>query len=56
MTHALNAQNEGLALAPDNMDLLVDRAISYATKQDFRSAVADLDKAHELDAGSARTS
>jgi tetratricopeptide (TPR) repeat protein len=50
VTHALNAQNEGLALAPDNTDLLVDRAISYAAKQDFRSAVADLDKAHELDA------
>ena len=50
VTHALNAQNEGLALAPDNTDLLVDRAISYAAKQDYRSAVADLDKAHELDA------
>lgn len=48
VTHAVNAQNEGLALAPDNVDLLVDRAISYAAKQDYRSAVADLDRAHEL--------
>lgn len=47
-TNALNAQNEGLALAPDNVDLLVDRAFSYRDKNDFRSAVADLDKANEL--------
>lgn len=45
---ALNAQNEALALAPDNADLLVDRAFSYRDQEDFRSAVADLDKAHEL--------
>jgi tetratricopeptide (TPR) repeat protein len=48
VTSALNAQNEALALAPDNVDLLVDRAISYAAKQNYRSAIADLDKAHEL--------
>ena len=45
---ALNARNEALALAPDNVDLLVDRAFSYRDQEDFRSAVADLDKAHEL--------
>ena len=45
---ALNAQNEALALAPDNADLLVDRAFSYRDQEDFRSAVADLDRAHEL--------
>jgi len=47
-THALNARNEALALAPDNVDLLVDRAFSYRDKNDFRSAVTDLDRAHEL--------
>ena len=43
-TRALNAQNEALALAPDNVDLLVDRAFSYRDQEDFRSAVADLDR------------
>lgn len=47
-THALNARNEALVLAPDNVDLLVDRAFSYRDKNDFRSAIADLDRAHEL--------
>jgi tetratricopeptide (TPR) repeat protein len=47
-TRALNAQNAGLALAPDNVDLLVDRAFSHMGKGDYRAAVADLDKAHGL--------
>lgn len=47
-TRALNAQNEALALAPDNVELLVDRAFSYRDQDDFRSALADLDRAHEL--------
>jgi tetratricopeptide (TPR) repeat protein len=49
ITRALNAQNEALALAPDNPDLLVDRAFTYRARDDFRSAIADLDKAHDLD-------
>jgi tetratricopeptide (TPR) repeat protein len=49
IARALNAQNQALALSPDNADLLVDRAFSYRAAEDFRGAVADLDKAHELD-------
>ncbi len=48
MQHALDARNEALVLAPDNVDLLVDRAFSYRDKNDFRSAIGDLDRAHEL--------
>jgi len=48
ITRALNARNEAVALAPDNVDILVDRAFSYRDKNDFRSAVTDLDRAHEL--------
>lgn len=47
-TRALNARNEALALAPDNVELLIDRAFSYRDQEDFRSAVADLDRAHDL--------
>ena len=42
---ALAAASAGLKLMPEDVDLLVDRAIDYATLGDFKSAVADLDKA-----------
>ena len=47
-SRALDAQNEALVLAPDNVELLVDRAFSYRDQEDFRSAITDLDRAHEL--------
>lgn len=45
---ALNATAAGLKLAPDNVDLLIDRARAYATLGDFNAAVADLDRAQAL--------
>ncbi len=38
----------GLKLTPEDVDLLLDRAIAYATLGDFKSAVTDLDKAQTL--------
>jgi tetratricopeptide (TPR) repeat protein len=45
---ALNDAAAGLKLAPEDVDLLVDRAIAYATLGDFKSAITDLDKAQTL--------
>ncbi|MGE0120536.1 MAG: tetratricopeptide repeat protein [Dongiaceae bacterium] len=45
---ALDAAAAGLKLTPDDVDLLLDRAIAYATLGDFRAAVADLDRAQTL--------
>jgi regulator of sirC expression with transglutaminase-like and TPR domain len=45
---ALDDAAAGLKLAPEDVDLLVDRAVAYATLGDFRSAIADLDKANTL--------
>jgi tetratricopeptide (TPR) repeat protein len=45
---ALDAAAAGLKLAPEDVDLLVDRAIAYATLGDFTAAVTDLDKANSL--------
>ncbi len=45
---ALNDAAAGLKLAPEDVDLLLDRAIAYATLGDFKSAIADLDKAQTL--------
>jgi regulator of sirC expression with transglutaminase-like and TPR domain len=45
---ALDAAGAGLKLAPDDADLLLDRAIAFATLGDFTAAVADLDRAHTL--------
>jgi tetratricopeptide (TPR) repeat protein len=45
---ALDDAAAGLKLAPEDVDLLLDRAIAYATLGDFTSAVADLDKAQTL--------
>jgi regulator of sirC expression with transglutaminase-like and TPR domain len=45
---ALDAAAAGLKLTPEDVDLLVDRAIAYATLGDFKAAIADLDKAQVL--------
>ncbi len=45
---ALGDAAAGLKLAPEDVDLLLDRAIAYATLGDFKSAIADLDKAQTL--------
>src|SRR5215470_15764877 len=45
---ALDDAAAGLKLAPEDVDLLLDRAIAYATLGDFKSAIADLDKAQTL--------
>lgn len=46
---ALAAQTEGLSHQPENIELLIDRAIAYATREQFWEAVDDLEKAYELD-------
>jgi tetratricopeptide (TPR) repeat protein len=45
---ALDDAAAGLKLAPEDVDLLLDRAIAYATLGDFASAITDLDKAQTL--------
>jgi tetratricopeptide (TPR) repeat protein len=45
---ALDAAAAGLTLTPEDVDLLLDRAIALATLGDFTAAVADLDKAQVL--------
>ena len=45
---ALDDAAAGLKLAPEDVDLLLDRAIAYATLGDFTSAITDLDKAQTL--------
>jgi tetratricopeptide (TPR) repeat protein len=45
---ALDDAAAGLKLAPEDVDLLVDRAVAYATLGDFKPAIADLDKANAL--------
>lgn len=46
--HALDAAAAGLKLTPDDVDLLVDRAIAYATLGDFKASISDLDRAQVL--------
>lgn len=46
---ALKAQTEGLSHKPDNVELLIDRAIAYATREQFWEVVDDLDQAYEID-------
>ncbi len=50
---AFAAQGSGLSLAPDNVDLLVDRAISNAALNDYRKAITDLNAAQKLAPGRA---
>jgi regulator of sirC expression with transglutaminase-like and TPR domain len=45
---ALDAAAAGLKLTPDDVDLLLDRAIAYATLGDFAAAIVDLDRANQL--------
>jgi len=45
---ALDDAAAGLKLAPQDVDLLVDRAVAYATLGDFKAAIADLDKGNGL--------
>ena len=45
---ALDDAAAGLKLEPEDVDLLVDRAVAYATLGDFQSAIGDLDKANRL--------
>ena len=46
---ALQAQSKGLTYMPENIELLVDRSITHATRDEFWEAVDDLDKAYALD-------
>jgi len=46
---ALAAQNAGLNLAPDDVDLLVDRAFTQRSLNEFAKALDDLNKAATLD-------
>lgn len=50
-SRAVNAQTKGLSYAPDNIELLIDRAITYATREEFWEAVDDLDRAYGMDRG-----
>ncbi|APH56516.1 Tetratricopeptide repeat family protein [Granulibacter bethesdensis] len=50
---ALEAASHALALAPDDPDLLIDRAVAFATLEHFKEAIADLN--HALDIDSRRT-
>jgi tetratricopeptide (TPR) repeat protein len=45
---ALVLQSKGLELAPDSVELLIDRAIAEATTQDYAKALDDLGRAHGL--------
>jgi tetratricopeptide (TPR) repeat protein len=46
--HAYAAQTTGLKLNPQNVDLLVDRAVSEAALNDYKAAADDLTKAQTL--------
>src|SRR5262245_31086910 len=48
LQHALNAETAGLGFAPDDVDLLVDRAVTQAGLNDYKKAVEDLDKAQGI--------
>ena len=46
---AFDAQTAALKLAPDNLELLIDRAIVLASEESYNAALLDLDRAYELD-------
>jgi tetratricopeptide (TPR) repeat protein len=48
LDHAAAAQTAALVLAPDNVDLLVDRAFTLATAENYWEAIDDLNRAREL--------
>ena len=45
---AFAAQTAALKLAPDNLELLIDRSIVLAAAKNYRAALLDLDRAYEL--------
>ncbi len=45
---AFAAQTTALKLAPDNLELLIDRSIVLASAKNYRAALLDLDRAYEL--------
>lgn len=45
---AFAAQTAALKLAPDNLELLIDRSIVLATAKNYRAALLDLDRAYKL--------
>ena len=45
---AFAAQTAALKLAPDNLELLIDRSIVLAAAENYRAALLDLDRAYEL--------
>lgn len=45
---ALGAQNAALKLSPDDVELLIDRSITLAGKEQFWEAIDDLNRASEL--------
>ncbi len=50
-TRALDVQTAALDIAPDNVELLLDRAITRATAKNYREAVDDLTRALDLAPG-----
>ncbi len=50
-TRALDVQSAALDIAPDNVELLLDRAITRATAKNYREAVDDLTRALDLAPG-----
>ena len=48
LDRAYAAQNAGLKLSPDNLELLVDRGITLASAANYRTALADLNQAHKI--------
>lgn len=46
---ALAAQDNAVRLAPDNVDYLIDRAVTKANANQLRDAVADLSRALQID-------
>jgi tetratricopeptide (TPR) repeat protein len=47
--HAYAVQSAALKLTPDDVDLLIDRAVTLASRKNYREAVTDLDRALKLD-------
>ncbi len=48
LERAYAAQNAGLEISPDNLELLVDRGITLASAANYRTALADFNEAHKI--------
>ena len=48
LERAYAAQNTGLELSPDNLELLVDRGITLASAANYRTALDDFNQAHKI--------